>query len=132
MGKSLKEKLDALPEARRDRILAEADRLRAEYLTLQELRKAKKLTQTQLAEILDIRQVAIVQIEKQNDLMLSILRSHVEAMGGKLSLTVEFPDRAPVSLEGFGDTEEPPCKRTAENASPAWRCKDERFVLRQK
>lgn len=47
MGKSLKEKLDALPEARRDRILAEADRLRAEYLTLQELRKAKKLAQTQ-------------------------------------------------------------------------------------
>ena len=119
MGKSLKEKLDALPEARRDRILAEAARLRAEYLTLQELRKAKKLTQTQLAEILDIRQAAIAQMEKQNDLMLSILRSHVEAMGGKLSLTVEFPDRAPVSLEGFGDTEEPPRKRTAENASPA-------------
>lgn len=117
MGKSLKEKLDALPGAQRDRILAEADRLRAEYLTLQELRKAKKLAQTQLAEILDIRQAAIVQIEKQNDLMLSILRSHVEAMGGKLSLTVEFPDRAPVSLEGFGDTEEPPRKRTAENAS---------------
>ena len=118
MGKSLKEKLDALPGARRDRILAEADRLRAEYLTLQELRKAKKLAQTQLAEILDIRQAAIVQIEKQNDLMLSILRSHVEAMGGKLSLTVEFPDRAPVSLESFGDTnEEPPRKRTAENAS---------------
>ena len=119
MGKSLKEKLDALPEARRDRILAEAARFRAEYLTLQELRKAKKLTQTQLAEILDIRQAAIAQMEKQNDLMLSILRSHVEAMGGKLSLTVEFPDRTPVSLEGFGDTEEPPRKRTSENASPA-------------
>ena len=101
MGKSLKEKLDALPEARRDRILAEADRLRTEYLALQELRKAKKLIQTQLAEILDIHEVTIAQ------------------MGGKLSLTVEFPDRAPVSLEGFSDTEEPPRKRPTENASPA-------------
>ena len=94
--------LSELPEARRERILAEADRLHAEYLTLQELRKAMKLTQEQLAEMLDIRQATIAQTEKRRDLMLSTLRSYVEAMGGKLSLTVEFPDRAPVSLVGFG------------------------------
>ena len=46
-------------------------------------------------------------MEKRGDLMLSTLRGYVEAMGGTLSLTVAFPDRAPVSLEGFGDTEEP-------------------------
>lgn len=119
MGKSLNDKLNELPEARRERILAEADRLHAEYLTLQELRKAKKLTQAQLAEVLNIRQATIAQMEKRSDLMLSTLRSYVEAMGGKLSLMVEFPDRAPVSLEGFGDTEEPPRKRTDEQASPA-------------
>ena len=45
MGSSLNEKLNRLPEARREHILAEADRLQAEYLTLQKLRKAKKLTQ---------------------------------------------------------------------------------------
>ena len=44
MGQSLNAKLKACPEARRARILAEADHLHAEYLTLQELRKAKKLT----------------------------------------------------------------------------------------
>ena len=119
MGKSLNEKLDALPEARRNRIIAEADRLRAEYLTLQELRKAKKLTQTQLAEALNIRQATIAQMEKRSDLMLSTLRSYVEAMGGTLSLIVEFPGRVPVSLEGLGDTEEPPRKRTGGNASTA-------------
>ena len=119
MGKSLNEKLDALPEARRVRILDEADRLRAEHLTLQELRKAKKLTQTQLAEALNVRQATIAQMEKRSDLMLSTLRSYVEAMGGTLSLMVEFPNRAPVSLEGFGDTEKPSRKRTSENASPA-------------
>lgn len=119
MGTSLTDKLNELPSARRNRILAEADRLHAEYLTLQELRKAKKLTQTQLAETLNIRQATIAQMEKRSDLMLSTLRSYVEAMGGKLSLMVEFPDRAPVSLEGFGDTEEPPRKRPDEHASPA-------------
>ena len=45
--------------------------------------------------------------------MLSTLRSYVEAMGGKLNLTVEFSDREPVFLEGFGDTEEPPKMRMA-------------------
>ncbi len=42
MVTNLKKKLDALPQARCEQILAEADRLHAEYLTLQELRKAKK------------------------------------------------------------------------------------------
>ena len=48
-----------------------------------------------------------------------ILRGYVEAMSGKLSLIVEFPDRAPVSLEGFGDTEEPPGRRAGGDASRA-------------
>ena len=42
MGKSLNEKLNELPEDRRERILAEADRLHDEYLTLQELRKPER------------------------------------------------------------------------------------------
>lgn len=117
MGTSLNEKLDDLPEARRKRVLAEADRLHAEYLTLQELRKAKKLTQAQLAEVLNIRQATIAQMEKRSDLMLSTLRSYVEAMGGKLRLMVEFPDRPPVSLEGFSDTDEPPRRRRGESAT---------------
>jgi len=106
MGRTLKQMLDELPEARRERILAEVDRLQAEYLTIRELRKARRLTQVQLAEVLKIRQATVAQMERRSDLMLSTLRSYVEAMGGRLTLTVEFPDRAPVSLEGLGDTEE--------------------------
>ncbi len=55
MGRSLNEKLNRLPEARREQILAEADRLQAEYLTLQMIRKAKNLTQAQFADIFNIR-----------------------------------------------------------------------------
>ncbi len=112
MVKTLNEKLSELPAARRERILSETDRLHAKYLTLQELRKAMELTQEQLAEMLDIRQATIAQTEKRKDLMISTLRSYVEAMGGKLSLTVEIPGRKSVSLVGFGDTAEQPRKKS--------------------
>lgn len=113
MGTTLKDKLAQLAPERRARIEAEADRLHAEYQTLKDLRKARELTQTQLAKSLGIRQATIAQLEKRSDLMLSTLRSYVEAMGGRLRLTVEFPDKSPVSLEGFGDTEEPRPQRRA-------------------
>lgn len=108
MGTTLQQKLAQLPPERRARIEAEAERLRAEYRTLKELRKAKALTQAQLAKTLGIRQATVAQLEKRSDLMLSTLRSYVEAMGGRLKLTVEFPDREPVTLDGLGDTDEPP------------------------
>lgn len=106
MGTTLKEKLEQLDPDRKAKIEAEADRLHAEYLTLQELRKAKQLTQVQLAQSLGVRQESIAQMEKRSDLLVSTLRSYVEAMGGRLNLSVEFPGKAPVSLEGLGDTEE--------------------------
>ena len=61
-----------------------------------------------MAAILNIRQATIARVEKWNDLILSTLRSYVEAKGGKLSLTIEFPDQPPVVLKGHGDTEQPP------------------------
>jgi DNA-binding XRE family transcriptional regulator len=120
MGATLKDKMAQLPPERRVRIEAEADRLHAEYQTLKDLRKARNLTQAKLAAILDIRQATIAQLEKRSDLMLSTLRSYVEAMGGRLRLTVEFPDKAPVSLEGLGDTDEPrPRHRAASHRTPS-------------
>lgn len=107
MGTTLKEKVAQLAPERRARIEAEADRLQAEYQTLKDLRKARDLTQARLAETLGIRQATIAQLEKPSDLMISTLCSYVEAMGGRLRLTVEFPDKAPVSPQGLGDTEEP-------------------------
>ena len=106
MARSLQEKLATLDPERRARIEAEADRLHTEYLTLKELRKAKELTQVQLAETLGIQQATVAKYERQSDLLLSTLRRYVAAMGGELKLMVEFPGKAPVVLEGLGDTEE--------------------------
>ncbi len=68
----------------------------AEELNLREMRRLRKLTQARLSKKLKIGQEGVSRIEKRTDLYLSTLRSYVEGVGGKLSLVVEFPDRAPV------------------------------------
>ncbi len=101
--RSLDEVINALPAARRKRIEKRAAQLIAEELTLRELRKARKITQTQLARKLGVKQEQISRIEKRTDLHISTLRRSVEALGGSLSLVAEFPDGAPVKLSGLSE-----------------------------
>jgi DNA-binding XRE family transcriptional regulator len=75
----------------------------AEELTLQDLRKAQKLTQEQMAAVLDIGQDSISRLEKRSDMMPSTMRSYVEAMGGSLELVARFPARAPVIITSIKD-----------------------------
>lgn len=105
MTRSLDDVMKALPAKRRNNILAEADRLEAEYVTLRALRKAHDLTQVQLADKLGKSQVSIAKMEKRSDLLISTLRDYVEAMGGTLNLSVDFPEGAPVFLSGLGEIE---------------------------
>jgi DNA-binding XRE family transcriptional regulator len=73
----------------------------AEEMTLQELRRARAMTQVRLAKNLGVAQKQISEIEKRTDMHISTLRRSIEAMGGKLSLVAEFPDRKPVVLSGI-------------------------------
>jgi transcriptional regulator with XRE-family HTH domain len=93
-----------LPAARRAKIAARAEQLIAEELALQHLRKARRLTQKRMAQLLDIGQDSVSRIETRSDLLLSTLRNYVEAMGGSLKLVVEFPDSIAV-LSSLGETE---------------------------
>ena len=61
-------------------------------IELNDLRKARKLTQEQLAERLGIRQSNVSKLERRTDLHVSTLRDVVEAMGGELRVTARFPD----------------------------------------
>lgn len=94
-----------LSPERRKKIEARAAQLIAEELTLQKLRRARKLTQVRLAKVLGIGQDGVSKLEKRTDLMISTLRKSIQAMGGNLSLVAEFPDRAPVLLAGIGEVE---------------------------
>ena len=92
-----------LSPARRKKVAARAAQLIAEEMTLQELRRARKLTQVRMAKKLGIGQDGVSKLEKRADLMISTLRKTVEAMGGSLSLVAEFPDRKPVVLSGIAE-----------------------------
>lgn len=50
-------------------------------MRLQELRRARKLTQVRMAEKLGVSQDGISKLERRSDLLLSTLRKTVEAMG---------------------------------------------------
>jgi transcriptional regulator with XRE-family HTH domain len=98
--------------AQREDAARRGARLIEEYRTLQQLRRARELTQTQLGELLGKDQVSISQLEKRTDMLLSTLRSYVEAMGGTLNLVVQFEGHAPVILSGLAeDGAELPRKR---------------------
>jgi hypothetical protein len=80
-----------------------AAELKAQELTLRELRRLRKLTQTRLSKKLKIGQEGVSRIEKRTDLYLSTLRDYVEGVGGELTLVVRFPDQPPVILSGLGE-----------------------------
>jgi transcriptional regulator with XRE-family HTH domain len=103
MSTTLRETIARMPRDQQEEIAAETARLRAEVLTLRDLRKARELTQVQLAETLGQSQVSIAKLERRSDLLLSTLRRYVEAMGGRLDLVVQFPDRPPVRLGALGE-----------------------------
>lgn len=98
---TLKERLDTLPTARRDKVEARAADLIAEEMTLRDLREAMTQTQERVAEKLGIKQENVSRIERRADLLISTLRGFVEAMGGKLHLVAEFPDRPAIELSGL-------------------------------
>lgn len=107
MAKTLEDVMASLPTGRRVAIEKRAARLIAEEMTLRQLRKAHGRTQKKLASALNISQDGVSRLEKRSDLLLSTLRSYVEAMGGKLTLLAEFPGSKPVAVTGFDEMAEP-------------------------
>ena len=97
-AKTLAQMKAKLTPARRAAINKRMKILAQEELTLADLRKAQNITQASLAQKLGVNQSTVSQVESSTDLYLSTLRKHVEAMGGELTLTARFPDRAPVVI----------------------------------
>jgi DNA-binding XRE family transcriptional regulator len=103
--KTLHNKLKALPADRRNKIAARTDELIRKEMTMRELRKARNITQVELAKELNVKQEQISRIEKRSDLLISTLRRQVEALGGELTILASFPQGAPVKIVGFGELE---------------------------
>src|SRR5580698_7873325 len=101
MARNVNDIVKHLPARRRRKIEKHAATLIAEEMTLQELRRARNMTQVTMAKDLGVAQKQISEMEKRTDMHISTLRRSIEAMGGELSLIAEFPDRAPVMLAGI-------------------------------
>lgn len=91
MGTKFKDVIANLPEAQQRKIAGRKEELMAE-LPLQELRQARSLSQEELAQVLGVNQASISKLERRTDMYISTLRRFIEAMGGELEISVQFPD----------------------------------------
>lgn len=117
MGRSIDTVIARLPKGRRERIEAKAARLARDMIehadSLGEIRKAMSKTQTDVARALGVGQVAVAQLEKRSDLLLSTLQRYVRATGAELSLVVHTRQGGEIVLEGLGDLGSPGKKAVA-------------------
>jgi DNA-binding XRE family transcriptional regulator len=89
-----------------DRLQQASEQAAAEYdegrRRLADVRRARDLTQQELARTLDVSQAQVSRIEHQADLYLSTLAGYIQAMGGHLELVGVFEDtgmRVPIAVE---------------------------------
>jgi hypothetical protein len=98
--KELSEPIKADP-VRAKRIARQRSEAIAEIVeyTLGELRRARKITQDELARLMATTQPNVSRIERGGEMELSTLRSYVEALGGRLEVAAVFDDdeRFPVT-----------------------------------
>jgi DNA-binding transcriptional regulator YiaG len=96
LSKPIKADPDRAKRIARERAAAIAEIV--EY-TLGELRRARKITQDELARLMATTQPNVSRIERGGEMELSTLRSYVEALGGRLEIAAVFDDdeRFPVA-----------------------------------
>ncbi len=131
-----------LTPAQRARVEALKDEARAEMVTynLKELRRHRKLTQTELARRLDRAQASVSAMETAADNLVSTLRMAVEGMGGRLEATAVFDDeRIPLTTHTRTAHQEREEKRDAfvsalqaATAEMMRRARDPRFAEEQR
>jgi predicted transcriptional regulator len=91
---------------RRARVAAKAAALREE-MTLEELRKARGLSQEKVATTLQVGQPAVAKLEKRGDMHVGNLRHYVEALGGVLEITARFDGKS-VVIGNIGESSRNP------------------------
>ena len=101
MAKKFSQLRDQMSRERRKRVEAKTGGI-LEEMALAELRRAREMSQAQLAQALGIRQPSVADMEKRTDMYISTLRSLVEGMGGELDIIARFPGQE-VRIKNFAD-----------------------------
>ena len=84
----LRDKMSPDSRERVDKRIAEA----VKEMPLHRLREARRLTQKQIAEAMNLDQGRVSRMERRADVYVSTLRNFIGAMGGHLELIARFPD----------------------------------------
>jgi predicted transcriptional regulator len=77
----------------------------AKMMPLNELRRARGISQETLAKALHVKQPHVARMEKRTDIYISTLRATIEAMGGSLDIVARFPD-GKVKIANFSSIDE--------------------------
>jgi transcriptional regulator with XRE-family HTH domain len=77
-----------------------AHRLMAE-MALSELRRARGMSQEELAIVLHVKQPSVAKFEQRADSYVSTLRDHIRGLGGELDIIARFPE-GEVKITNFG------------------------------
>ncbi len=74
-------------------------------MPMHQLRRARALSQEQLAQLLRVKQGSVSKLERRTDLYISTLRRYIEAMGGDLEVRANFPDGS-VAITSLGEIDD--------------------------
>jgi hypothetical protein len=91
---------DKMPARARSRSRQRAEELIL-AMSLNELRRARRMTQGSLATAMQTSQSEISKLEQRTDTYVSTLQNYVRALGGELDIVARFPDGS-VKISQFG------------------------------
>ncbi|UKJ22413.1 helix-turn-helix transcriptional regulator [Enterobacter mori] len=96
---TLKELMAQQSAKSQERIAAKVDVMRR-IVALNQLREELKVSQTELAEAMGVKQPTVAKIEQPgNDPRLSTLKRYVSALGGEMSIDVTLPNGKRIAFE---------------------------------
>lgn len=104
MARNFKTLVDNMSPEAKKKAAEKANNMMAE-MPLAELRQARKFSQVQIAELLEIQQPAVAKMEQRADMYISSMRRFIEAMGGQLEIRAHFAD-GDVVINQFEDLEQ--------------------------
>ncbi|HEX5036177.1 MAG TPA: helix-turn-helix transcriptional regulator [bacterium] len=92
MAKPFKTLLQKMSPESQKKVREKTDRLLKEVL-LKELRETRKITQEDVAEILEVKQSSVSKIENRGpSISIGVLENYIHALGGELELRARFKD----------------------------------------
>ncbi|HID8745015.1 MULTISPECIES: helix-turn-helix domain-containing protein [Enterobacter] len=96
---TLKELMAQQSAESQERIAAKVDVMRR-IVALNQLREELKVSQTELAEAMGVKQPTVAKIEQPgNDPRLSTLKRYVSALGGEMSIDVTLPNGKRIAFQ---------------------------------